>query len=272
MISLGDFKKLYRSGSWDFVVHSRPGRHADELKEYRWKGQNLYYRAGTADAGAFYEILIRPTRKIGEGHLRPKKLEYWVPAEVNPEIILDIGGNIGTTSVYYSNLFPHAKIYTFEPVPGNFELLQKNVSGLANVTAFNVGLGDGDKRVPIYDSNEYGNTGGFSIYNVNVDTSKSQQIEVRDSRAFLTEIGVKKADLIKIDTEGAEYDILTTMDKGLLSNVKWIIGELHGIRDYELFEYLSQWFDLDIRKSLRSSLYQFNARNKKFADIIPWKG
>jgi len=272
MISFGDIKKLYRSGSWDFVVNSRPGYTAEGLKEYRWKGHNLYYRAGTADAGAFYEILLKPSRKVSEGHLRPRKLEYWVPNEINPEVILDIGGNIGTTSVFYSRMFPQAKIYTFEPVPTNFELLQKNISGLNNVTAFNVGLGDSDKRVQIYDSNELGNTGGFSIYDVNVDKSRSQEIQIKDAKAFLSEVGVEKVDLIKIDTEGAEYDILTTMDKELLSNAKWIIGELHGVRDYELFEYLSQWFDLDIRKTLRSSLYQFNARNRKFADVIPWKG
>jgi len=271
MVSLGDIKKLCRSGSWDFVVHSRPGNHAEELKEYRWKGRDLFYRAGTADAGAFYEILIRPSRRVSGGYLRPGKLEYWVPSEINPEVILDIGGNIGTTSVFYSKMFPQAKIFTFEPVPGNFELLEKNINGLDNVSAFNVGLGDSDKKVLIYDSAEQGNTGGFSIYGVDVDQSKSQEIEVKKSASFLEEIGVTQVDLIKIDTEGAEYDILTSMDKDMLSNVKWIIGELHGIRDYELFEYLSQWFDLDIRKTLRSNLFQFNARNKKFADVIPWK-
>lgn len=272
MISLNDIKKLCRAGSWDFVVNSRPGCYAPALKEYRWNGRNLYYRAGTADAGAFYEILIRPSRKIGNGHLRSRKLEYWVPKEINPEVILDIGGNIGTTSVFYSNMFPQAKIYTFEPVPGNFELLQKNVSGLANVSAFNVGLGDSDKKVLIYGSAEQDNTGGFSLYDVDVDKSKSEQIEVKNSATFLSEIGVDKVDLLKIDTEGAEFDILTSMDREMLSNVKWIIGELHGVRDYELFEYLSQWFDLDIRKTLRSQLFQFNARNKRLADTIPWKG
>ena len=273
MLNFNDIKKLIRSGSWDFMKYSRAGNYADELKSYHWEGRKVFYRAGTADAGAIYEILVRPFR-----HKHPnrfirigKNLEYWVPNEVDPQVILDIGGNIGTTSVYYSNIFPLAKIFTFEPVPSNYVLLEKNTSGLENVKIFNVGLSNEDKVAMMFSCEDSDNTGGFSLFDLEVDTSTKQEVVIKKASSFLAEIGVGKVDLIKIDTEGSEYDILTAMDDEMLSGVRWIIGELHGERDFELLAYLSKWFDVDVKKSLRNRLFSFNARNKQYADKIPWK-
>ena len=62
-----------------------------------------------------YEILLQSKYKS----------EYFFPNKLNPKIIFDIGGNIGITTVYLASIFPDAKIYTFEPLPENFEILKK---------------------------------------------------------------------------------------------------------------------------------------------------
>ena len=275
MLHLKDIKKLIRSRSLSYTINGQLKRYSDKLQKYNWKGHPVYYRAGKADVGALYEILIRPTRAIRKSGLRAildKKLEYWIPPEVKPKVILDIGGNIGTTSVYFGHMFPNAKIYTFEPVTDNFEILQKNTEGFPNTTVYNVGLGKEDTIAKIFTNNDNDNTGGYSLYNnLDVDESKSQEITIKRIDTFLNEIGVDQVDLIKIDTEGAEYDILTTMNPEMLSNTRWIIGELHGEKDFELLAYLNQWFSIDIDKTLRSRLSEFNACNRKILDQIPWK-
>ncbi|MFB3084365.1 MAG: hypothetical protein ACE1Z4_13110 [Gammaproteobacteria bacterium] len=48
----------------------------------------------------------------------------------------------------------------------------------------------------------------------------------------------------------------------MLSGVQWIMGELHGVRDFELLAYLSRWFDLEVQKKMDSDLFLFHARNK----------
>ena len=48
----------------------------------------------------------------------------------------------------------------------------------------------------------------------------------------------------------------------MLSRVKWIIGELHGQREFELLAYLAQWFDISVKKSFRKPLFVFAACNK----------
>ena len=51
-------------------------------------------------------------------------------------IIFDIGACDGTDSVIYGKLYPHAQVFCFEPLPSNFELIEKNIkqSGLSNIT------------------------------------------------------------------------------------------------------------------------------------------
>jgi hypothetical protein len=51
-------------------------------------------------------------------------------------------------------------------------------------------------------------------------------------------------------------------DHAALQWVKRIVGELHGKRDFELLAYLSQWFDISMKKSMRKPLFIFNACNK----------
>jgi len=258
-----ELKKFWRCKSWAFVQHGRPDHNPDKLQKYQWKGNDIYYRPSTSDVGVIYDILIHKSRPLHPNRtfFRSKQPEYWVPLAVDPAVILDIGGNIGTTSVYYANLFPEATIHTFEPVEDNYSILKKNISPYNNITAYNVGLGTEDGSVDIYQCNEEGNAGGFSLYDLDVDESKKQTISLRKADKFLHENNILQPDLIKIDTEGAEYDILSTLDPKMLSNVKWIIGELHGNKDFELLAYLSQWFDIDIQKNLNKRLSLFNARN-----------
>lgn len=71
---------------------------------------------------------------------------------------------------------------------------------------------------------------------------------------------------------GGEYDTLTSLPESVISRVRWIIGELHGVKDHEFLGYLSQWFDLGFKKSINKpinkSIYVFNARNKRFAELL----
>lgn len=57
------------------------------------------------------------------------------------DIVLDIGGNLGWFAVLCGKLYPHAKIYTFEPVPFNFALLRWNLArnGVTNVVQLTEG-------------------------------------------------------------------------------------------------------------------------------------
>src|SRR5688572_19530422 len=49
-------------------------------------------RAGTSDVSTFEEVFL--------------DLEYSIPVEVDPKLIIDGGANIGLTSLYFANTYP----------------------------------------------------------------------------------------------------------------------------------------------------------------------
>ena len=257
-----DIKLLLRSGSWDFMRSWRPGpeNYDKPLFVYQWHDRQVFYRPGTSDRGLVYEILIR----------KPHKAEYHVDARVKPEIIVDIGANIGITSVWLNHQFPNAKIYCFEPMQDNFEILQKNIAGIANIQAFNFGLGNIDGELDVFSNVDANNRGGFSIYqrdddpdNLGTKTSAAGKIKIRKAGEALAELGIGKIDLLKIDTEGAEYDILTSIPESFLQNCQWVMGELHGIKNFESLALLEQWMAIEMRKRITSELFIFFGLNKR---------
>jgi FkbM family methyltransferase len=183
------------------------------------------------------------------------------PEEVRT--VLDIGANVGATPLYFARLFPNAVIYAFEPAPDNFAVLAKNVANNSRIRAFNFALGPKDATLELFSSDNPVNFGGYSLHAAGSDTSKKVRIPVRAVASVLHELAIEAADVIKVDTEGAEWDILTAFPERVLRSAKYITGELHGNKDFALLEHLSPWFDVGLRKKLSSRLFNFQAIAKK---------
>lgn len=245
-------KLLWRSGSLQFVLDKSAPARPGLLHTIRWGLGSLHYRPGTSDQEVIYQVLLKPGRKA----------EYWLPDDASPAIVLDIGGNIGAVSVYFARRYPQARIYSVEPVPENFALLTKNIAPYANIKAYQLALGQADGELILNHSDNPINFGGFSIGDHGVHPDRKLRVRMQAVETFLCDIGVSEIDLIKIDTEGAEFDILTSMPDRILSRVGWIVGELHGRRDFELLAHLSQWFDIGVSKRVENRLFMFHARNK----------
>lgn len=251
-LSKHDLKNLLRSRSWRFMRNSRFGN-TGPLAAFDWNGHVLHYRPGTSDTQLIYKILLRTGRKA----------EYAFPAALQPSVIFDIGANVGVASVLLAEHFPKARIYSFEPVPDNFELLKRNVAGRPNVMPVQLALAsDSGGREIIYSPDGL-NLGGSSFFQrgASADTPR-MQVATATPAEFMRAQGIERVDLIKVDTEGAEYEILTSFDTEALRQVSWIVGELHGENDFELLAYLSQWFDIQAKKSFKKPLFIFNACNK----------
>ncbi|MEE9542246.1 MAG: FkbM family methyltransferase, partial [Thermodesulfobacteriota bacterium] len=146
MVNKLDLKILLRSGSYKFMRNL----HAEEKEEiFIYKNHPIHYRAGSSDMHLIYKILLKSGIKA----------EYWLPDELEPRTILDIGANIGISSVYFANRYPEAKIFSFEPVPSNYALLEKNIKNYDQISAFNVALGAESGDVEIFTSDFKDNYG-----------------------------------------------------------------------------------------------------------------
>ena len=245
-------KWLFRSRSFTFLMDKLAGPDPGTTHEYSWKGTRLRYRPGTSDQAVIYEILLRPDRKA----------DYWLPPEIQAKVVLDIGANIGIASTYLSKRFPQAQIYAFEPIPANFSILKANVDPLGNVRPIQAALGATDGAVEMFQSDTGMNLGGYSLYEAGSDTKVRTRVEIRRASSMMKELNLTSVDVIKIDTEGSEYAILTDLGKEFLRNVQWIYGELHGNNDFELLAFLSDQFDIGVKRTMGKRLFMFHARNR----------
>lgn len=145
-----------------------------------------------------------------------------------PAVILDAGANIGTTCVYFSQAYPGATIVAVEPHPENFQLLERNTAHLPNVVRHQLALGDRDGTATLYDG---ATNAGTASLTANVDTAATgHTVRVADSAAFLGAVGVSAVDVLKLDTEGAEWPILRSL-AGILPGVAVIYLEYHNDHD-----------------------------------------
>ncbi|MDR1818549.1 MAG: FkbM family methyltransferase [Puniceicoccales bacterium] len=153
-------------------------------------------------------------------------------------IVIDIGANLGVTSLFMANKPNVEKVFAFEPLKPNFAELNKNVRlnpALADkVESFCMGLGDVDTKISI-PFNPNMNTCSSTTGLGSVGKMKGtwlEEVTVRESGAVLAPI-IEGANgrgvFCKIDCEGAEFQILPNLQKNnILGKIDAIAMEVHG--------------------------------------------
>jgi FkbM family methyltransferase len=153
-------------------------------------------------------------------------------------VFIDIGMNVGITSLYFSVKKNVKKIYAFEPFTPTFDQACLNIKQNkkeAIIQCFNFGLSDEDKTLSLdYDPKHKGNMGKNGI------PSHLQLIgnEVRSEKIILKnieEVFKKILDedsthriVCKIDCEGAEYEIISKLStSNLLKKIDVLFLEWH---------------------------------------------
>lgn len=189
--------------------------------------------------------------------------EYNFPPVAQPKVIFDVGANIGIVSVVMANLYPDAKIYAFEPEPNNYRILKMNTEKYPNIEIYNVGLGAKNQSRDLFFSDNPSNNGGFSLHALGCDTNRRVKVDIADVAQFIAEVS-GPPDVIKIDAEGAEHEVLTSILPTQLKNVEFILGEMHGTKDFETLDYLNRnGFNLAFHKPMEERVFHFYAQNKE---------
>jgi FkbM family methyltransferase len=163
--------------------------------------------------------------------------EYDLPMDTPPRTIGDFGANIGAYSWWISEKYPDAKIQAFEPFAANAELFRKNCPQ-PNVTLTQAGVRN-------YDGVDYlhlgaRNSSECSFFKVGGQAEDTVAVPVIDAARL------PSFDLVKIDTEGAELEILRRLD---LRDTRGIAVEYHRRED-----------DLGIRRYLRGKGFYLHDR------------
>jgi FkbM family methyltransferase len=253
------FKTLVRSRSVSFTRDFVQQKRSDSLARIHWQGRDVYYRPGTTDPLVLQQVLLK----------RGAKAEYYLPPRFQPEVILDIGSNIGASILYFHSRYPNARIFGFEPHPHTFAVLKKNVADLPRISVLNCGLGASNTRLTF--GGETVNFGGFSTTGRRRSQSETREpveCEIRRLDDGLRDLGIDHVDLIKIDCEGAEAEVFAGLSPAILERCQWIVGELHDASAFPLLAKLAAHFDLDLKKKMFSPLFRFHACNLSHSETL----
>jgi len=128
------------------------------------------------------------------------------------DIALDVGGNIGQTALMMAKKTGNnGRIYSFEPFPGTFQKLKKNLSlnpGISNIQPQNAALG----AVPgslMMSQDCMSNSGSNRMVAETTATSHCKvTVPVSTIDIFARQQQLTTVDFIKIDVEGFEYKVL----------------------------------------------------------------
>jgi len=165
------------------------------------------------------------------------------------DIVIDVGAHLGEYSLAVAK--NAETIIAVEANPDTFQILQKNISlnKISNIIPINQAIYDstGYQNLQIF-----GDKSGMSSMVMNYeDKSDSIKVKTETLDRLVDNLKLEKVDWIKIDVEGAEYNVLNGAKQTILSNkpgIKLII-ELHGEKNSLLVKkMLSEDFQLFYEK------------------------
>ena len=133
--------------------------------------------------------------------------------------IIDVGANLGKVSKQFLKIFPDAKIFAVEPIPEFFEQIDDSKL----VGKFNLALSNNKKTLTLYQS---GN--GSKPFPKNTKSKKNDVINIRAIKGddFVKEAQTGQVDIIKIDTEGFDFEVLQGFIKVIKKDKPFIQFEL----------------------------------------------
>lgn len=189
----------------DVIILKKMQRYRPSTINFNYK--KLYFTDSASLLFIYDEIFIKQIYKFNCKHDQP--------------VIIDAGANIGLSVIYFKLLFPKAKIIAFEPDNEVFNTLKKNIDSfsLTNVNIINKGLWFEETELSFHSE-------GADAGRITIETNNSIIHKIKTTK--LSEyLNQNKIDLLKIDIEGAEYEVLKEC-KQYLTNVNMLFVEYHS--------------------------------------------
>ncbi len=142
--------------------------------------------------------------------------------------VVDVGAGMGDFTVHAARLCPRGKVYAFEPLPESFVRLAEHLrlNGVANVSAFPEAIAGADGTLALYTVT--GLSGQHRTAGEGADRSGAA-ITVRATTlsAAFERLAIARCDFLKIDCEGAEFEILLGLPDSALARIARIALEYH---------------------------------------------
>lgn len=197
-------------GLSEFSFRPRIGKRSGlETIEVRSKSGSftVWLRTGTTDAHVFRQVFIDNDynlRRFSEHYPRIRAMYE----KMSEPLILDLGANIGLSSLYFAKNFERARIVAIEPDPANFTALRRNVDPFEKISAVPAAIASRDGHVDVIASS----SGAWASQTKLCDTGSIPAISVP---SLLKMRSAAQPFIVKIDIEGFEEELFS-------ANTDWL--------------------------------------------------
>lgn len=172
-----------------------------------------------------------------------KIINYFKKKKLSPDIFIDVGAHHGETIKVFNKNFKIKKYYAFEASPINFNILKKNIklNDYKSIELFNIALGQKREKLFLNQSKESQSTTFLTLneeskyykkkkkilspYSNNLILKKIE-VDVDRLENLIEEKQIKNIDILKIDTEGFEFEVIKGLGKKI-QIIKYIYFEHH---------------------------------------------
>jgi len=144
--------------------------------------------------------------------------------EINSnDVVIDIGAHIGLFTLYASQFCNEGTIYSFEPVKENYELLVENVksNNLKQVRIFNLAVSNSNESIKLYINDD---KSGHSMFS---QSSQSIMVDSISLQKIFDDNNIEHCNFLKLDCEGAEYEIIKNLPSEYFEKIDKIVIEYH---------------------------------------------
>lgn len=176
-------------------------------------GIKLKLRTKSTDIQAFTNVWILQEYDHGEVIVK------------NDDTIIDVGAHIGLFCTYVSQFCKEGKILCYEPVEENYKLLKENVeqNNLKNIFCYNIAVSNENKKLKIF--LDYNDSAAHSIYGSGLHFIEIDAISLKE---IIDSNNISRCDFLKLDCEGAEYEIIEALPDEYFKKIEKISLEYHN--------------------------------------------
>ena len=143
----------------------------------------------------------------------------------NDDVIIDVGAHIGLFALFASQFCKNGKIFCYEPIKENYKILIENIemNQIQNIFPNNLAVTKETSRVKIFLNDDQS---GHSMF---IQNKNFVEVDSKSLSDIFIDNGIKECDFLKLDCEGAEYEIIESLSSDLFTKINKTVIEYHMV-------------------------------------------